>query len=96
MLSPIYCIKDNKSGFLTPTVDQNDATATRNFEHALMNMNTVLGTHPADFDLYKIGTFDTDTGVLTRLNTPELICGGFVVGADMEIRQGKKKGARNV
>lgn len=92
MLMPVYCIKDNKSGFLTPTVDQNDATAMRNFEHALMNANTVLGTHPADFDLYKLGVFDSESGRIESLPTPELICGGYVVAAQLEAA--KKKGAQ--
>lgn len=93
MLQPIYCIKDNKSGFMTPTVDQNDATAMRGFEHALMNAGTILGTHPADFDLYKIAVFNTESGRIEPLDQPEFILGGYVVESELAKR---KKGKNRV
>lgn len=80
MLRNIYCIKDNKSGFLTPTPDENDATAMRNFEHALMQ-NTVLGTHGTDFDLYKVAVFDTESGRIEPLSQPEFIMAGYIAEA---------------
>lgn len=35
MITGIYAIKDAKSTFMPCTVDVNDATAVRNFEHAV-------------------------------------------------------------
>lgn len=59
---PIYAIRDSKVGFMTPTVDQNDASAARNFEHAVMNSASLMNSHPGDYELYRIGTYETDSG----------------------------------
>lgn len=72
----VYCIRDLKVGWLTPTVDQNDASATRNFVHAMKNQNSILYTHSKDFDLYNIGEFDTETGILSGYAVPELVFEG--------------------
>lgn len=72
----IYAIQDLKSTFMTPTIDQNDATAKRNFEHAIMVGNNVFFTHPQDFRLMKLGEYDNENGRITRYNIPELVCDG--------------------
>lgn len=59
-----YVIKDIKAGYLTPMFDQNDATAMRNFQRATMNTQDVLYSHGSDFELYRIGEYDTDTGII--------------------------------
>lgn len=61
----MYAIKDAKTGFMTPTVDQNDASALRNFEHAVNQPDSLLNSHPNDFALYLLGEFDTDAGIST-------------------------------
>lgn len=72
----IYSIRDLRTGFLTPTYDINDAVAARNFAHAVMNSDSVLLTHAADFDLYRIGTFDSETGRITPEDMPVFVSGG--------------------
>lgn len=69
----VYSIRDIKSGFLTPTVEMNDAIALRNFAHAVQNSDSILFTHFKDFALYKIGTFDSDTGLLAPLDLVQLV-----------------------
>uniref|UniRef100_A0AAU8AZM5 Nonstructural protein n=1 Tax=Dulem virus 171 TaxID=3145648 RepID=A0AAU8AZM5_9VIRU len=64
MKYPVFAIRDSKVGFLSPTIDENAFTATRNFEHAVMNPQSVMNSHPADYSLYEIGQFDTETGEL--------------------------------
>lgn len=59
----LYSIKDAKTGFMTPTVDQNDASALRNFAHAVSQSDSLLHSHPNDFALYLLGEFDTDVGI---------------------------------
>lgn len=76
MILGIYCIKDEKTTFLTPTVDQNDVSAMRNFEHAATQMQSLMYTHAADFNLYKLGSFDTDSGKIIPTDTPEFIMAG--------------------
>lgn len=64
MKYPMYSIRDAKVGFLTPTIDQNDAAAARNFEHAVLNAASLMNSHPGDYALYKIGEFDTESGAV--------------------------------
>lgn len=84
MILGVYCIKDAKVGWLTPTVDQNDASAARNFVHAMRNSQSILYTHPKDFDLYHIGEFDSETGKLLGYAVPELVFEGS--SADVEVK----------
>lgn len=71
----IYTIRDSKTGFLPLTVDNNDASAMRNFEHAAENNNSLFYTHASDYDLCRLGSFDTDTGEIT-LEKLTVICSG--------------------
>jgi hypothetical protein len=80
MIFGIYAVQDLKSTFMTPTIDQNDATAKRNFEHAIMAGNNVFFTHPQDFRLMKLAEYDNENGRITRYDIPELVCDGKDVG----------------
>lgn len=77
MIYGLYSILDHKAGFLPPQVDQNDQTASRNFAHAIMQTGSVLHTHAEDYELYKVGSFDTETGVLSVLSVKELVAEGY-------------------
>lgn len=66
----VYCVRDIKSGFQTPTVQVNDAVAVRGFESAVLSSDSVLFTHASDFALYKIGEFDANKGKLIPLDLP--------------------------
>lgn len=72
----VYSVRDAKSGYIQPTFEINDAVAMRNFEHAAENSDSLLFSHFEDFDLYKIGYFDTDTGSITDLIPHQFICNG--------------------
>lgn len=74
MIYPVYAIRDAKVGFMTPTVDQNDAAAARNFEHAVMNSASLMNSHPGDYALYRIGSFDTEIGAIVSEELPVHIC----------------------
>lgn len=76
MIYGIYVIRDIKTSFLTPTIDYNDAAALRNFRMAFSNENSIIGFQPSDFELYKIGTFDNETGNIVSFPKKELICDG--------------------
>lgn len=62
MIYGLYAIKDDKTGFMTPTVDISDAAAERNFAHAIVSTKGLFYTHPADFALYKLATYNTSDG----------------------------------
>lgn len=64
MIYGVYSIRDLKTGYLSITLEQNDASAIRNFEHACSRSDSLLYSHGSDYSLYKLGTFDTDTGTV--------------------------------
>lgn len=65
MIYNIYSILDEKTGFLTPTMETNDSVAIRNFEAAIMSRpDSLFVTHPKDYCLCNIGTFDTESGTI--------------------------------
>lgn len=83
----VYCIQDVKTGFMTPTIDLNDQAAARNFASAVMQSQGVLFTHHEDFRLYRIGTFDQETGLLDPIVPIQLISDGASVlrGGDRHV-----------
>lgn len=70
----VVSVRDLKTGFLQPTVDLNEASAVRNFEHAVLrNDDSLFFSHPEDYALYDLGLFDTDTGELISDGLPRQI-----------------------
>lgn len=63
----IYCVKDNLVGFGKIFDSYSDATAIREITMAVNSPRgmSLISDRPEDFSLYKIGTFNTDTGVFT-------------------------------
>lgn len=66
MIVPLYSIRDKLSGFSWPTVDTNDQTAIRNFTYAVNAGNNNMSFSPGDYDLYKVGFFDSERGILIQ------------------------------
>lgn len=73
MTYPIYSIRDIKTGYLQPTIDMNDDSAIRNFEHAVNNTESLFFTHSSDYSLYKLGMFDTETGEIVVIDKEQLV-----------------------
>lgn len=76
MIKPIYSIRDLKVGFTQVVVDDNDETAKRGFCMAICHDHGLRGFASADFQLYKVGSFDTQTGVITCDSIPVLLMDG--------------------
>lgn len=76
MKFPVYSIRDVHTGFMSPTIDQNDAAATRNFGHAVMQSASLMNSHPKDYALYHIGEFNSDNGEIVPC-MPELVVDAF-------------------
>lgn len=64
MIYGVYSMRDVKTGFMQPTLEQNDDAAARSFYHAVSTSEGILFTYASDFFLFKIGEFDTDSGSL--------------------------------
>lgn len=74
MVYGLYAIKDAKSTFMPVNSDMNDACAVRNFEHAVCQPDSLLRSHPNDYALYKVGTYDNVCGSLFPIDPPKLLC----------------------
>ena len=81
MKYPIYSIRDVHVGFMAPRLDSNDQTARRAFAFEVNNQEGVMSFSAKDFDLYKIGYFEQETGQIETI-LPELVVSGVnVLGA---------------
>lgn len=59
----IYSLKDRKSGYANPYLLQNDEIAIRDLKTAVNDEKAnVINKFPEDFELTRIGEFDTETG----------------------------------
>ena len=84
MKYPMYAIRDCKTTFFPPQCEQNESTAVRNFGMMIQNSDGIIGYAPNDFDLYKVGEFDSEKGTVTG-KTPRLVCSGNdMVGVKIE------------
>lgn len=76
MKMPIYALRDKLSTeFLFPAPDSNEYTAKRSFARAISAGDGLLSFKPSDFDLYKVGTYDSTTGQVESC-IPEFVCNG--------------------
>lgn len=66
MIHQIFAIYDSKAeAFLQPLFAQNRAVAIRSFAHAAQLENHDFHNFAADFTLFEIGLWDSDTGEIT-------------------------------
>lgn len=74
----LVSVRDLKTSFFTPTLEQNENSAIRNFKNMLRNAksDSLLAFSPADFDLYVIGTLDIESGTIVPETVPRLIFNG--------------------
>lgn len=72
MIYGLYSIKDAKTGFMAPVLEQSDAVALRNFSSAVNQSESIIRQYPNDFAFYKVANLDTDSGIVP-LPSPVLI-----------------------
>lgn len=58
----VYSIKDVKMGFTAIYTLPNNASAIRWFGDMVVNKDTPMSKHPEDYQLFKIGVMDDQTG----------------------------------
>ncbi len=77
-MKKVYSIRDNKmETFGTLVYIDNDAVAVRMFGDLILgDKESLMGKHPADFGLYKLGEFDDNTGKMVNLDAPSLLAIG--------------------
>lgn len=72
MIKPVYSIRDELVGFGGVVLDSNDPAAARGFFASLEKINS-----PQDYSLYHVADFDDQTGLITSVYPPVLVCRGF-------------------
>lgn len=85
----VCSIKDRLNGFMNVFLEQNLDMAKRGFLHGIQSAGSesLYFSHPDDYSLYCLGTFDTDSGLLELSPTPEFLIEG-------PVKKGTKKGAK--
>lgn len=74
MVKLICAVRDIAADvYSNPFVALNRNTAMRDFSHACRDENSQLFKNPEDFQLYVLGSFEDDTGVIVGV-APELVC----------------------
>lgn len=58
----IYAVRDIKNDFGAPFTATNDNVAKRMYQAEQKNKDSMLAQFPADFELWKLGDYDTKTG----------------------------------
>lgn len=88
----VYAIRDTKSGYMNPTFELNDAVAMRNFSFAAQQADSLLFACASDFELYQIGRFDTETGIIEDdLPHRFLMSGNDALMHDLNVSRETKK-----
>ena len=73
----MYSIFDRASGvYDRPFPSNSDQEATRGFTDLCMNDETMIGRHPDDFTLFRIGTWENNKGELFPSGAPEKVING--------------------
>lgn len=78
MITLIFCVKDRATdNFGNPMFLMATGQATRSFSDEVnrKEAGNQLNMHPDDFDLYQLGTFDSETGTFQSY-APELVVRG--------------------
>lgn len=71
MKKSIYSVWDSKSrSFCNPFTAHNDNCAIRDFTHAATDPGNEISRYPTDFTLFKLATFDFESGALNAEETP--------------------------
>lgn len=75
MIYGLYVIRDVKSTYGALMIYESDAVAARQFESDVQRSNGVLHTHYKDFNLYCLGSYNTDNATILT-DTPRLVIEG--------------------
>ena len=80
----MYSIYDKLTGYMVPSYQQNDERAARAFNYDFNSSDMyILKMYPEDFQLERVGYFDTDTGTIEACK-PAVICTAVMVKKDGE------------
>lgn len=74
MTLKVYAIRDSKAQvYNTPFFQKSHGEAERSFDQLVKDEKSMVAKYPDDFDLYYIGEYDDQDGVLKPQATPQHI-----------------------
>ena len=74
MILKVFSIRDAKAEvFNSPFFQKSYGEAERNFRQLVTDEKSMVSKYPEDFDLYYLGDYDDNTGVIEPLDTPKHI-----------------------
>lgn len=76
MTYDLYSIRDHYSSFGTPFSHLNSNTAKRYFARLVNTSDGDIAFSPGDYDLYLIGRFNDESGLVSVVNPAEFVCNG--------------------
>lgn len=68
----IYSVRDKLTGYMNISLERSDALAQRSFGIIVGDSNSIISCNPGDYDLYRLGSFDTDSGDI-HADLPEFV-----------------------
>ena len=72
MILKAFTIRDSKGEvFNTPFFQKTHGEAERSFKELVNDQQSMVAKYPDDYDLYYIGEYNQDTGVLRPTDTPQ-------------------------
>lgn len=83
----LFSVRDIKSGFACPFTAANSNVAQRIFAGCVNSRGNVIHDYPEDFQLWAVGDFETNNGVLVPdiSGVPKFICDAVsLVSKDIE------------
>lgn len=78
MKYPVYAYRDVKVGFGQPQLFLNEMVAKRTFQIQINDPDGQLKYNPSDYELYCIGSYETDNGQFDPC-VPVFMCNGIDV-----------------
>lgn len=76
-MKPMFCIKDRAvNTWGDPFAQPSEQHAKRWFRDLVNDEKTPFAQHPDDYDLYSVGEYDDDGGILDPIEHPVLVARG--------------------
>lgn len=86
MMLKMFAIRDSKAeAFKQPYFCHTHGEAERSFTQLVRDPQSVVSQYPDDFDLYFLGEYNDQTGVIKSLETPQHITKAVFVLGDKKV-----------
>ncbi len=96
MLHLVFTVHDSCSGvYDRPFVGRSEGDAVRSFGDIAMDAEHPIGKHPEHFSLYRLGSYDDNTGKLDPCTPVHVVSAVDLISASRKISAGSLKEVGN-